>query len=434
MTFSFRPLRLAALVLVAALLGAAAFSLPFRSAAAATPPPAFGAQFHGMWSSYTDVQRTVVLDQLKASGATWVRVDVSWAMVQPNPPSYPNSGYDLNWGVPKVDRVLQMVTARGLKPLVTFWLTPGWANGNAGERTLPTNVADYANAARWMAARHAGTVPAWEVWNEPNLPSFMTGADPVAYTRLLRAAYPAIKAGNSAANVVFGGPAHNDDTWIGRAYAAGAQGHFDTMSTHPYMGVADQAPETPDDGTKWTLTHVSAVRRLMDANGDAGKKVWFTEFGWSSHANTGLDLSCGCNNWTRGVSEATQGDYLVRTLKLIQAHYPYVTHAFWYADRNRVQPTDGDWGDLHNANYGLLYQDLTPKPVYTKVKAHLLSVVPAPTTSPVPTVSPTSTPSPAPTVSPSPSPSPIPTKSKGPRWRKGAVIAAEIGVAVKLVR
>jgi cell division septation protein DedD len=216
------------------------------------------------------------------------------------------------------------------------------------------------------------------------------------------------------------------------------------MATHPYMAIADQAPETPDNGTKYVLTHVAAVRRLMDAKGDAGKKIWFTEFGWSSHGNTGLDLSCGCNNWLRGVSEATQGEYLVRTLKLIQAQFPYVTHAFWYNERNRTQPTNGDWGDLHNANYGLLHNDLTPKPAALFVKSYFASLAPvplpvaAPTATPTPTPSPTAsaaaTASPAATPMATPTPTPTTTPTKYRKWRKGAVISTQIGIGVKLVR
>src|SRR5687767_14383037 len=184
-----RMLRQAAralLLLVSTSVLATAVAVLPGSPAAATEPaarPAFGAQFHGMWSSWDDASRARYLDQLAASGATWVRLDVSWAMLQPTS----RDAYDLRWGVPFVDRVVSMITARGLQPLVTLWLTPGWANGGAGPRTLPTDPADYARAAGWAAQRWAGSVPAWEVWNEPNHPDFMVGADPVAYTRLLKA-------------------------------------------------------------------------------------------------------------------------------------------------------------------------------------------------------------------------------------------------------
>lgn len=387
-----RLTRLVTVLAAAALLLGGFPALSGRSVAASSQPPAFGVQFHGMWSSYTDQQRAQFLDQTKAAGATWVRIDVSWAMLQPTS----RNSYDLNWGVPFVDRVVNMATSRGLRPLITLWLTPGWANGGAGERTLPTDPNDYARAAAWAAARWAGKVPAWEIWNEPNEPSYMTGTDPVAYTRLLRAAYPAIKAANPAAKVVFGGPASNDSAWIARAYAAGAQGSFDVMATHPYMAIADQPPTVPDDGTPYNFTHLASVYDLMVRNGDGGKQIWATEFGWSSHPNTGTEA-----NWNRGVTEAQQGQYLVQALELARQTMPYVTNLFWYTDR------DIPSNSIQNSNYGLFYNDLRPKPAYFAVKSYLqgFSQPPPPPAGPAP--GPTAS---APAIAPAPGPgSPAPT-------------------------
>lgn len=353
---------------------------PLGSPAGASSPgpgPAFGSQFHGMWSDYTDAQRAQVLDTLQAHGTEWVRLDVSWAMLQPD-----RAGVYSEWGVGYVDRVLDMITARGMKPLVTLWLTPAWANGDRGERTLPDDPQAYAAAAGWAAARWAGQVGAWEVWNEPNDDHFMTGADPAAYARLLRAAYPSLKAGDPQAAVVFGGPMYNDADWIGKVYAAGAAGSFDVMATHPYQGVADQSPDV-DDGTKWTLLHVRAVHDLMVANGDGHKPIWFTEFGWSSHPNTG-----GEENWNRGVTREQQADYLVRTLELVAAELPYVTHVFWYNERDRG--TDGSQLDSSQLdNYGLMTRDLTPKPALLALKAHQAGRIAGPAPSdPSPPVTP----------------------------------------------
>ena len=342
-------------VLAAVSVLAASLVLPASSATAqAAPGPAFGSQFHGMWSEYTDAQRTAVLDQLAAHGTEWVRLDVSWAMLQPDGPDAYST-----WGVSFVDRVLKMITDRGMKPLVMLWMTPAWANGGAGERALPHDPQHYANAARWAANRWAGIVPAWEVWNEPNHNSFMTGADPVAYGRLLQAAYPAFKAGDPSTQVVFGGPMYNDVDWIRRAYDAGARGSFDIMATHPYMGVADREPEFAD-GTKWTLRHARAVYDLMVANGDGHKPIWFTEFGWSSHPNTGTEA-----NWARGVTLQQQADYLVRTLDLLAREMPFVTNVFWYNERDRST------SNVQLANYGLMFRDLTPKPALTAVRGYL---------------------------------------------------------------
>jgi hypothetical protein len=300
--------------------------------------------FHGLWESYTDRQRAQVLDRLQAAGVTSVRIDLSWVMLQPTGPR----SYD-PWGARLVDHVIAMANQRDIRPLMMLWLTPSWANGGRGQRVAPNRPADYARVAGWAAARWRGKVIGWEVWNEPNSSAFLRGADPVAYTRILRAAYPAIKAGDPDAAVVSGGVEYNDVDWLRRAYQAGAKGSFDVLATHPYQGIADLPPDARD-GTKWTLTHVSGVRRLMVEWGDAAKPIWFTEFGWSTHgARPGV-------NWIRGVDETRQAAYLVATARLVAAEMPYVQRIYWYSDR------DTHRGDPQYANYGLFRRDLSAKP------------------------------------------------------------------------
>jgi hypothetical protein len=320
--------------------------------------PEFGAQFHGMWSSYTDEEREDILSQFQESNIRTVRLDVSWAMLQP----HDSTSYD-PWGVDFVDRVIAMINAHDMSPLITLWLTPDWANGGQGDRVLPTDPGDYARVAQWAAQRYAGKVAGWEVWNEPNLNDFMVGADPVAYVRLLRAAYPAFKLGDPNTYVVFGGVSYNDDTWISAAYDAGAQGFFDVMATHPYMGVADLPPGTPDDGTMWTLNHAVAVRQLMEARGDMDKSLWFTECGWSTHDN-----EPGTPNWGLGVAEETQAQYLTEMMDLIRATMPWVGKVYWYAERDSLAE-----GGTHNQNYGLVRTDHSAKPA---LNAACLSTMP----------------------------------------------------------
>ncbi|MDP9068351.1 MAG: cellulase family glycosylhydrolase [Actinomycetota bacterium] len=309
-----------------------------------------------MWSDYSDAERELVLDKLAAAGLQWVRIDLGWQSLQEQGPTAFSQ-----WYVDSADQVVEMAHQRGLKVLMTLWGTPGWANGNAGRAVPPTDPSDYARAATFVARHFAGRVEAFEVWNEPNEGSFWTGTAS-RYTNLLKAAYPAFKLGNPNAQVVLGGPSYNDTDWLEDVYAAGGAGYFDIMSTHPYQGVADAPPETPDDGTIWTLSHVAAVHDLMVLNGDGDKEIWFTEMGWSSHANQGNEA-----NWQRGVTEAQQGDYFVRTIEYVTQRHPYVTNIFWYNERNR------DSSDVQLANYGLLRRDFSDKPAYTAIKGYLTS-------------------------------------------------------------
>lgn len=315
-------------------------------ASAAAPTVRLGAQFHGLWAEWNDAQRVQALDALVASGATTVRVDVAWSMIEPR-----RGAYDYGWGVPLIDKVFNMASQRGLRVLATLWLTPGWANGYRGDKVLPTDVADYGRVAKFAANRWRN-VEAWQVWNEPNLDAFLNPPDPIGYTRLLRAAYPAIKAGNPNARVVFGGTMYVDTPWIKRAYVAGAKPYFDVMAVHPYQGDSSKPPEAPSDGNIWWLNNTRTLVDLMRGYGDSHKSIWYTEFGWSAHANTSSTPV-----WARGVTEAQQADYLIRTMRYVQSTYPQVTRAYWYTSRDKAT------GDAHQDNFGLMRRDFAKKPV-----------------------------------------------------------------------
>jgi hypothetical protein len=323
-----------------------------RAPAARSGAPALGVQFHCGWSDYTDAGREAVASKLQAAKVGWVRIGIGWASLQERS----RDSYS-QWYVTRMDRCFALARARGLRVLATLSGTPGWANGGRDRNVPPLDSGDYARAAQWAAARWAGVVDAWEVWNEPD-PSqtFWTGSVE-QYVELLRAAYPAIKRGNPGALVVFGGPSGNNDRFIAAAYAAGAKGSFDVMATHPYQGRSDAEPERPDDGNRWWLTHVPAVRAVMRRNGD-DKPIWFTEFGWSTHEN-----AAGAPTWQRGVTEQQQADYLARAVRLTRARFPYVTAMFWYTDHDRTD------GAVHTSNFGLLRADLGEKPAYAALRA-----------------------------------------------------------------
>jgi hypothetical protein len=367
-------LRCAAFVLSCAVGACAATAGPAR--AADPPVPAIGVTSHATWDYASDADRTAAMDKMAAAGITWLRIDLCWCQFEAGGPGIYNLAY-----VGLVDHVLDEAHARGFKVLAILWGTPGWANGSKGPSTPPTSSADYAHDAQWVAQHFAGRVSAWEVWNEPNLSVFWNG-DAAQYAHLLQAAYPAFKVGDPAAKVVFGGLSFNDDSWLAQAYAAGAHGSFDVMATHPYQAAGNAPPETADDGHKYWLTHVATIHDLMARNGDGGKEIWFTEFGWSTH-----DTPANATPNLYGVTPEQQGDYFTRTIQLVRRDFPYVTQLFWYDDRNDAS------GDLWDDNLGLLNRDLSAKPALAMLKAFLDNPPP---------------PAPPPTPSPSPSPSPPP--------------------------
>jgi hypothetical protein len=291
-----------------------------------------------------------VMDRLQQAGAGWVRIDVGWSALQPNGP-----GAFEEWYAELLDDVIAGARARDLKVIVSLWLTPAWASESGSVYAPPSDVSDYADAMAGAAQRWGPDVAAWEVWNEPNFDAFFAGADPATYTRLLCAAYGAVKKHDSSP-VLFGGLMYNDDAWLADAYEAGAKDCFDHLATHPYVGPSDASPDTPSVGAIWRLTHTPAMRDVMDEWGDTGKRIWVTELGWSSGPdNLG-------NTWDRPVSPRRQARFLREAVELIRTEYPYVGPIIWYRDIDG--PTES-----YPDGFGLMHADLSPKPALAAFRA-----------------------------------------------------------------
>jgi Cellulase (glycosyl hydrolase family 5) len=318
-------------------------------------------------------------------GASWVRIEFRWNEAEPSS----KGSYDGNI-IARYDRAIDTARAAGAKVLVFVNGSPRWASGSRTPMTRPQNPADYADFMRYVATRYAGKVSAWEVWNEENTSRFWsTGPSASEYVSLLKAAYPAVKAADPGALVVFGGVSQNAYPYIESAYAAGAKGFFDVMAVHPYPG-----PNPPEHVWYWegrigesAFTGFAEVRNSMLARGD-DKPIWLTEFGWSTTTTEA---------W--GVSPAQQADYLTRAYRLLES-YPYVQIAYWYNLRNNFWDNDANTWETQ---LGLMRTDFTHKPSYDAFKGYQPgTAVPAPGTSPAPAP-------PAPPAAPSPTRQPAPS-------------------------
>jgi hypothetical protein len=317
------------------------------------PLPVVGTTYHGMWGFYTEPDQTALMDKVAWTGADWIRVGVGWAGLQPRRPTATDPGLAMNGAVARLDRVVEMARTRGLDVTVTLKTTPGWANGYRPGKVLPNDPADYASIAGWVAQRYAGAVSSIEVYNEPNL-QLQTVTTPEQYTRLLCPAYQAISTAAPSVKVIFGGTAGNDWEYIDAAYRAGAKGCFDVMATHPYQGFSKPPGYPAESDRRWWTHNVRLVRQAMIRHGDGSTPVWFTEVGWSTHANyPGIPPE-----WI-GVTRVQQARYLVDMVRMTAQRWPYVERLNWYAARDERTFLPNS---LENDNFGLFELDLDPKP------------------------------------------------------------------------
>jgi len=325
--------------------------------------------------SRSEVDRTVSL--MQDSGVQWVRMAVAWNAGEQNGKGSYNAGYFAD-----VDYAVSKARAAGIDIVMAVDAVPYWASADPAKsveaggaqrwRKLyrPRSFQDYADFFRYVAERYKGEgVHTFEVWNEPNLERFwQSGVNPGEYADMLKAAYPAIKAGDPSSRVLLGGlsPRGGAYDFMQDVYNAGGGAYFDSAAYHVYPNGDPAKCRKGPDG-RWTFDSFCTLdefRGIMVANGDAAKDVWITEYGFSTCSNR----ASAC--YGVGVTEAQQARYLVTMQKKFDSSaYSYVKAAFLYQFRDWTADgsvTDGDWEE----NLGVLRRDFTPKRSYAAFKAY----------------------------------------------------------------
>jgi polysaccharide biosynthesis protein PslG len=303
-----------------------------------------------------------VIAAIDQSVPAWVRVFVGWDAIEPQQGVYDTAA------LATYQQFFQALPA-GTKIDVDVEGTPAWAaGGSAAVNTPPANDADYAAFLTYLAGAFGGRVTAWEIWNEEDAASWWNGT-PAQYAALLQASYAAIRAADPQATVVVGGLTGNDAAYLAQLYAAGAGGAFDAVGVHTdtACNVTPPGVYAFDPGTqtinRYYFLGFTAVHATMAANGDGAKPIYMTELGWSTTAAV-----CPTGAWAGqkpgGVDQATQAAYLQQAYHcLAQPQFPYVKVAIWFElVDNGVSTNPVD-------NFGLLANDLSPKPAFAAFAA-----------------------------------------------------------------
>jgi hypothetical protein len=294
---------------------------------------------------------------IRASHPAWVRVFIGWDGIEPQQGVY-NTAEIQNY-----QRFFAALPA-GTKIDVDVEGTPPWAAaGSTDIRTPPVDAADYGAFMNYLVNAFGGRVNAWEIWNEEDSSAWWNGT-PAQYVELLKAAYPAVKSADPKATVIVGGLTGNDGPYLSELYADGAQGSFDAVGVHTDTGCNVTAPTVFEYnlGThtvnQYFFLGFTSIHAVMVAAGDGSKPVYMTELGWSS-----TSAECQTGHWAgqklAGVTEPTQAAYLQQAYHcLAQPEYSYVKAAMWFELFNN----GGTSAPLDN--FGLLNQDLSPKPAF----------------------------------------------------------------------
>jgi polysaccharide biosynthesis protein PslG len=234
------------------------------------------------WLSHSE--QITWLKDFRALGITWIRFDVTWAVVQPA-----RAGPD-NWA--RYNAAVAEADAYGIHVDAQADFSTPWANARgchaAYAECQPASPRLYATYAAAIARHFGHGISAEEIWNEPNNVAFWHPApNPAFYVRMLKDAYVAIKAVDPRMIVVSGGLAPEPDngtdisarTFAEDMFRDGAKGYFDAFGYHPYS-----YPALPDQYEPWSAWSQMAqtrpsIRSIMIASGDAATPIWITEVG-----------------------------------------------------------------------------------------------------------------------------------------------------------
>lgn len=304
--------------------------------------PDYGAQAFLWWRGEI-ADRDLTL--MKNAGFRWVKQWFAWKDIE----GAGRGQYD--WSIP--DRIVQQAEEHGLKLLVRADREPGWAG------PPPGNIQAYTEFLTALATRYRGRIHAYQIWNEPNLAREWGNRPPNAaeYTRMLQAAYQAIKAADPNALVITAGMAPTgtccdiakpDDQFYREMYRAmggNSDGYFDMLGAHgagfaapPEVSPAETAADKPRYGGErfFAFRRIEDIRQIMVDNGDADKRMVILEFGWTTDNRAGSDYYW--HGAGAGIDEAVKADYIRRAYEYAERNWQP-----WIALMSVIYMPDLDW-------------------------------------------------------------------------------------------
>jgi polysaccharide biosynthesis protein PslG len=323
----------ALVVALAALVAPSAEALPARDIA--------GVALHPWRMENADVRERTFAG-LRAVGVRLARVDLSWNFVERRGPSL-RSGR-ANWTA--MDAIVETADRHGITLLPMLAYTPPWASASGELWAYPEAQSFEAFFA--AALGRYPQIPAWEIWNEPNLAVFAKPSpDPAGFVELLRSARLTRDAMGSRAKLIAGGITPGGEIgivdWVDELARRGGLELVDGLGVHPY------SPLEPDDPRAWMM-RLERLHGRLAALGQGDLPMWLTEYG---APNTPLP-----SGYAPPLTEEQQAERLRRAFALAE-RLPWVENLTWFEYRDSC-------GDPANpeCNFGLVREDLSPKPAY----------------------------------------------------------------------
>jgi len=234
-----------------------------------------------------------------------------------------------------------------------------------------------------VATRYKGRIPAYQIWNEPNIyPEW--GEYPISaeeYTQLLTEGYTRVKAADPEAIVVMGALAAtieldrvrrydangwpvspgglSDVLFLQQMYDAGAAPYFDVLAMQGY-GLWSGPTDRRMQPRVLNFSRPLYMRDVMVRNGDAHKPIWLSELGWNAvPPESGIPPVYG------QVTPEQQGRYAALAYQRLEEEWPWLGVGFYWFFK---QADDRERDSNPQYYFRMVEPDFTPLPVYKAIK------------------------------------------------------------------
>jgi Ricin-type beta-trefoil lectin domain-like/Glycosyl hydrolases family 39/Carbohydrate binding domain len=175
------------------------------------------------------------------------------------------------WDFSVLDRFVNEAQARNMDVVLTLGQSPSWASARPGDVSYigagapaePRNIQDWRDYVSTVATRYRGRIKFYEIWNEPNDPTFYSGSVQKMVELTNEAA--AVLKSVDATNTVISPPPYTTG-WLDEFLALGGANNVDVIGYHVYS--------TPPEGFGSQLAN---ARLVIEENGLSAKPLWNTE-------------------------------------------------------------------------------------------------------------------------------------------------------------
>lgn len=196
------------------------------------------------FASFPPEETNVLLDQVKASGATLIKFRFDWGTLEPE------KGAAFNW--PVYDQLVKSARERGLTIVGILGNTAPWASVNVTgdarvKRLSPPRTDAYpswSNYVTRVVGRYKNDVQAWQVWENPDAANFYSIAR--TYRLLSTMAVDAARKSDKTAIIHLAEPGAVNLTFLNDLNKNGVTPRIDGVSVYPVSGYQPGTLESPE--------------------------------------------------------------------------------------------------------------------------------------------------------------------------------------------